>query len=730
MPSNLAHSDGTICLASKDGFVRHQPRRLLCSIALGVIWGVSWLANADEPLRDRALIENTDERQIQRSDVRSTPTAFRSEVAESGEVTWWLPSAADEFVLPISAGVVVDAKDAELMDWLRKGSPWSLTQLPAFGMRFGNRTLVVIVPWPQYAELIVKKRIGVRFSFPKGRRNATPSELIAVWRGGEPLEVAHAFREWRTTSNNTGSVPRPRPLAEKIKQLPSVSRLFGAPHFYLWGPALFSRHDVDRGKWIAFAKSLRDAPANSLAGRAVASFRDDQRAALHELAAADHPLSYLTTQVAAGVERSLMDRTVLKLPESMPLAEVIRQTRKSLAVEFSPFVRDQASWGDGASLQMLNALHDAGVDRAVLLLSDLYRQSLRPDVAARANELGFLFGPYDSYHSVHSPDAKPDDTWETAQFDRAAFDQGRVLNADGSGHGGFRNRGFHFSPIAAWPYMKDRVSSLTSQVPYSAWFIDCDATAECFDDFNPRHAGSRADDLAARRQRLRWLEANQRLIVGSEDGSALFADVVHFGHGVQTPYLGHLAPELRDPKSSHFLGRHWPPDTPAQSFKAVPIVPTLVRPYFDPRVRIPLYQAALGDEVVVSHHWSFDSFKFSDVAATRELLEILYLVPPLYHINRETWPQRREQILRHVAFWSPPHRELATSPLARFEWLSDDRLLQRTTFQHRSGDVTVTVNFANEERSGRPPMSATVAGPIPFRQSVYQVPTDQKHFSR
>lgn len=706
--------------------MRHRLRRLLRSITLAVLWGMSWLANADEPLRDRALIDNTDKRQIKRSDVRDTPTSFRSEVAESGEVTWWLPSDADEFVLPISAGVIVDAKDAELMDWLRKGSPWSLTQLPAFGLRFGDRTLVVIVPWPQYAELIVKERIGVRFSFPKGRRNATPSELIAVWRGREPLEVAHAFREWRATSDNTGAVPRPRPLTEKVQQLASVRRLFGAPHFYLWGPALFSRHDVDRGKWIAFAKFLRDAPAESLAGRAVASFRDDQRAALRELAAAEHSLSYLTTQVAAGVERSLMDRTVLKLPESMPLAEVIAQTRKSLAAEFSPFVHDPATWGDGASLPMLDALREAGVDRAVLLLSDLYRQSLRPDVAARANELGFLFGPYDSYHSVHSPDAKPDDTWETAQFDRAAFEQGRILNADGSGHGGFKKRGFHFSPVAAWPYMKDRVNSLTNQVPYSTWFIDCDATAECFDDFNPFHPASRADDLAARRQRLRWLESDQRLVVGSEDGSALFADVVHFGHGVQTPYLGHLAPELRDAKSPHFLGRHWPPDTPAQSFKAIPIVPSLVRPYFDPRSRIPLYQVALGDEVVVSHHWSFDSFKFSDVAATRELLEILYLLPPLYHINRETWPQRREQILRHIAFWSPLHRELATSRLTRFEWLSDDRLLQRATFQHRSGDVTFTINFSDAEQSKYPPLSATIAGPLPLRHSVYRAQRQTK----
>lgn len=90
--------------------MRQQRRRFLRWIALAVFWGVSRLANADEPLRDRVLKDNTDERQIKRSDVRDTSTSFRSEVGESGEVTWWLPSDVDEFVLPISAGVVVDRR--------------------------------------------------------------------------------------------------------------------------------------------------------------------------------------------------------------------------------------------------------------------------------------------------------------------------------------------------------------------------------------------------------------------------------------------------------------------------------------------------------------------------------------------------------------------------------------------------------------------------------------------
>ena len=247
------------------------------------------------------------------------------------------------------------------------------------------------------------------------------------------------------------------------------------------------------------------------------------------------------------------------------------------------------------------------------------------------------------------------------------------------------------------PASDNALTSVSSrQSPYSAWFVDCDATGECFDDYNPLHPATRVDDLKLRRQRLRWLENERQLVVGSEGGSALFADVIHFGHGVHTPYIGHLDPSFREPQSPYYLGRYWPPDSPDSSFKPVPVPPSLKTPYFDPTVRIPLYQAALGDELIGTHHWSFDSLKFDDVEQTRELMEILYMMPPLYHLNREAWPKRRERILQHLAFWGPLHRELATAPLTRFACLSEDRLVQRTTFQPKSGEVTITVNFRDD----------------------------------
>jgi hypothetical protein len=431
-------------------------------------------------------------------------------------------------------------------------------------------------------------------------------------------------------------------------------------------------------------------------------------------------MNHLVLDVAQAIDAAMTSRSLLGLVETTALAEVAAKNRALIAKALAPFAHPPETWGDGLSVTLLNELQKAGIDRALLLLSDLYGKAVRPDVAARAEALGYLLGPYDSYYSVHPPGAHPDQTWETAQFDQAAYADGRVLKLDGQGHGGFRGRGYHLAPSAAWPHVQRRVGAVLTSNPYSAWFVDCDATAEGFDDYSPLHPATRVDDMNTRRQRLRWLEQEKRLVVGSEDGSVLFTDVIHFGHGVQTPYLGHLDPAFRDKDSPHFLGRHWPPDSPDQSFKPVPAPPSLKSPYFDPRVRLPLYQAALGDQVVVSHHWSFDSLKLSDVAVDRELMEILYLVPPLYHLNRETWPQRKDAITRHFSFWSPLHRLLATAPLVRFQWLSDDRLVQRTTFRHPTGDITVTVNFSTDARSGFPARSATVTGLIALTQRIYQ----------
>ena len=660
------------------------------------------------------------ERDIPLDSVGEATSVLHAQAGESRVFTWWLPDGVSDLVLPISGGIQIDWADSSAVSFLRERSPWSVNELPVFGARYGAQTLAVIIPWPHYAELVFGDEIGIRFSFPKDRNNTTPCDLVVQWTDSQPLSVAGVFREWRKSAKKTGPIPRPRSLIEKGESLKQVEQLFGAAHFYLWGPSGFSRHDVDRRNWIPFAKALSAAAGDSYGYRLRSSFSSDEQKALGDLAAAEFPLKYLTISVAHAIDRSLSN-PALSGNGTDGEGAIVERNRSSLVSEFGSYLRPVRSWGDGLSLSLLNAMHEAGIERALLVMSDLYRDSVRPEAVARSRQLGYPIGPYDSYHSVHSPDALPDDTWSTAQFDVAAFEKGRVVKEAGRRQGGFKGRGYHLSPQAAWPYVQKRVKDVQLNNRYSAWFIDCDATAECFDDYSPLHSATRVDDMVLRRHRLAWLENDQRLLVGSEGGSILFSDVIHFGHGVHTPYIGHLAPAFRNRESPHFLGRHWPPDSPEQSFKAVPLPSHLKTPYFDPLLRIPLYQAVLGDELVSTHHWSFDSLKLSDVESTRALLEILYGVPPMYHLNREMWPKRKEKILRHLSFWAPLHKVIAPAALVDFEWLTEDRLVQRTSYQINHQRVSVTVNFGQREHLGLPGVSAKVRGIASLKGRIYTV---------
>lgn len=659
----------------------------------------------------------SEETTLKIDDLSDKPQSFVAADAldDPGQYTFWLPAGADELVLPISAGVVIDTSRSDLMTWLRDHSPWGLGEIPVVGLRYGDQIVTVIIPWPQYAEIVINDRVGIQFALPPGRANAAPVEIVATRHATvDPLEVARVFRQWRATAPETGAIPKPRPLSQKIKDLPATERLLGAPHIYLWGPALFCSQDIRKDKLLSFAKSLETASPRSIGGRLKELFTEEQLASLHELATGNVLKPYT---LAGAIDSALSRPELLGLSVDTPPQEILAKNRQAFAAAYADSLMPVETWGDGASFPLLSALKESGIDRALLLLSDLYQRSVRPDVAAYANDSGYLYGPYDSYHSIHSPDAN--DTWETAQFDEAAFKSGAVINADGTGHQGFLGRGFHFAPQVAWPYVKRRVGGILDQAPYSAWFIDCDATAECFEDYSPEHPTTKVKDTTLRRERLKWLESERKMVVGSEGGSVLFADLIHFGHGVHTPYIIHLEPAFRDHESPYFLGGYFPPGAPAREFQPTPIPPSVKTPYFDPTVRIPLYQAAVGDEVINTHHWSMDSLKFSDIAQVRELMEILYMVPPMYHLNRENWPLRQDRIVAHFKFWSPLHRQLATAPLTSFEYLSDDKLVQRATYQTAQGLVTVTVNFADSAHGEHAPFSATVAGSIELDERVY-----------
>jgi len=345
---------------------------------------------------------------------------------------------------------------------------------------------------------------------------------------------------------------------------------------------------------------------------------------------------------------------------------------------------------------MLGQFQEHGFDRMRLCVDGWEGVEKRPAVARLADEMGYLFGTYDSFHSIHDPASLgTDDTWPTAQFDQHLYDIGRVIRPDGTPLSGFKGIGGKLSPLAARPYVEKRVRRNMQNVPYSYYFVDCDAYGEVYDDYSPLHRAGQADDARARVDRLRWIGETFKVPIGSEGGCHLFAGVIHVSEGIFGALFGWGDPDMKDRKSEYFLGRYYPPEGPEIFVKQVPMKEEYQFFYYDPRFRLPLYEIVFHDSVVTTHHWQNASLKFDNVIDTVELTELLYMVPPLYHMNLDEFAKHGEEMKRHYEFFSPLHRELGIAQMTDFNWISSDKLLQRTVFDD---SVEMVANFSHEAR--------------------------------
>jgi hypothetical protein len=235
---------------------------------------------------------------------------------------------------------------------------------------------------------------------------------------------------------------------------------------------------------------------------------------------------------------------------------------------------------------------------------------------------------------------------------------------------------------------------MLEKVRFTAWFVDCDAAGELFDNYDPKFPTTQSEDATIRCERLEWLTQKHNLIVGSEDGCAYATRSIHFAHGMMTPVFGWGDPDLKDRKSPYWLGPYWPPTGPGVFTKQVPLKPFYQKLYFDPRYRLPLYQVVFHDSVITTHHWSAASLKFSNQLTTTELFELLYDCPPLYHLNEKEYKAHRARILTHYAAFSPVHRILVTQAMTGFEFLTPDRQVQQTTFAN-GGKITANFSTSN-----------------------------------
>lgn len=187
-----------------------------------------------------------------------------------------------------------------------------------------------------------------------------------------------------------------------------------------------------------------------------------------------------------------------------------------------------------------------------------------------------------------------------------------------------------------------------------------------------------------------------QLVIGSEDGDDFSASTIAFGHGVFTGIVPWWQfKEMKNPKSPYFLGCYMSIDGGVPEIFEKPVELPFEADYlfYDERFNVPLYQLIYNNSVIGTHHWNFDTLKIKNRQADVMLREILYNVPPMYHLDRNTLKEKGSIIAAHVNFFSKLHRRLVLTELIDFSYLTPDNLVQKTTF---SDGTEIIANFSKQ----------------------------------
>lgn len=603
-------------------------------------------------------------------------------------------------IWPLAEGHYVPRGDPVWQAFLVSQGVLNATQdmsLPIWGVEHEGFSLSWLLTNPYNNQLLFSAdgdtlALSVRHQFTS-LKPSTALTFSLFLGDAEPLAGAKRYRQWLI---DTG---RHESLSNKFEKTPASRKLLGASHVYLWGNDLLGQKDV--GNWPALLGKLRG--QTYLAG-ALRGGMD--REALQLLATQTVLNRYQQGILLRSLNRALNTQArktwqARAVPDMQALVNGYAALRGQLAREFAGAVTARPEqWGGTLSLDTIEQLQNAGLSRLWLGLGEGWEGGLWHPEAVRAGvQAGYLLAPYDSYETALSRDENPD--WTTAHLGDMAYRECAIVLENRTMKVGFQQSGHYTDPRCVRPLLEKRVKAVSVAAGFNSWFLDAYAAGMLFDSYRADAPMTQAQNAEGNVAASRWINETLQLPSGSEDGNATTAQGVLFAHGMQTPVIGWGDADMsKNPDSEYFVGKWFPPEQPALFFKSVPIKEPLRRIHFDPASRLPLYQAVFHGSLITTHHWLFDSLKPSNARVENELTQLLYNVPPLYHLSAATLAQRLPLMARQDAFFRPLHERLATQALTGFQWLSEDRQVQQTSFEDGTR-LLANFNPAPREVNGR-----------------------------
>lgn len=584
-------------------------------------------------------------------------------------------------IWPMAEGHYVPRGNTVWQQFLATRGEINTTQdlsLPLWGMDHGAFTLTWLLTHPFNNRLRLHPQgdtlgLSARHEFT-ALDVSTPMTFRLSLDAADPLAGASRYRQWLIDNGDYQT------LESKFEKTPEGRKLLGAAHLYLWGNDLLALDDIQSWGRLTQVLASDDPLAVQLRNRldkealVLLSGSQGQLQRWQQVA-----LLRSLNRAFNSVARQAWQRDAQ--PDVSRLTSRYGELHGEVARLFAGALADDPStWGGVLSLKGIESLQASGLPRLWLGLGEGWEGGLwHPEAVRAAVQAGYLIAPYDSYETALATHENPD--WVTAHLGSDAHRQCAIVLKDGTFKAGFQQSGHYTDPHCVRPLMEARVTAVQAAAGFNSWFLDAYATGMLFDSYRPGATMTEMQNAAANVSASQWVAEARALPSGSEDGNAVTAQGILFAHGMQTPVIGWGDPELSQLKSSRwYLGSWYPPEQPDVFFKPVPIKESYRTIHFNPTTRLPLYQAVFHGSVITTHHWLFDSLKLVNVRQENELAQLLYNVPPLYHLSSATLGERLPVMQRQDRFFRPLHERLGTQAMTAFSWLTLDRQVQQTTF--------------------------------------------------
>lgn len=665
--------------------------------------GVVWSVNKGRPSLDVTLLKQTKSQlswywpslktqvniQLENSDLLIEFTSKQSQTLH-----WYTqPEQVEELILPLSEGMRVPVGNAQWRNYLstsfgRVNTTYDF-KIPFWSQINKNKTFSWLLLDPFYNQIDfsdTKQKVQLSAFHDFNRSNISQPFTILLHVGDDMLSGARRYRRYLSETKQL------KLLVDKFKRVPNGRKVVGAIHAYLFGDALLDSKDVS--DWQGLLSYLMNKNSDWL----TRNFNDEAKKTLIKTNSGNlydydkkSLIDAINTALAAikPVEAGAITNSIVKQQFSAA------QAQKQLAIDnLAVFLVPPKNWGQGLSVPVIQQLRNAKLKNLWLGVNAWTAAFYHPEAVQLAKDYGYLIGPYDSYNTAIPVGV--DETWLSAHLPDDMRKNCAVVLAGGKKQQGFGKKGYYLNPNCQQDFVHRRISDILTLGKFNSYFIDVDATGMVRDDFNPSNSTTEPEMRNAYNQRMRWITDSSSTVLGSEDGVSITQEGIIFAHGLETVGFGWQDQDMRKNRKSPFnLGRWYPSDKPEFFFKSAKVKEPYKTLLFSPEFRVPLYQAVFHDVVISSHHWTMDNLKFSDVKADRDLVGMLYNTPPMVNLSRDGIELRIKALQHYQEGYSPVHHVLWDKALVKFEYLTDNRKLQKTTFSDGS---YIIANFNQEDK--------------------------------